>query len=163
MYALENILEKVQAIYSFDLPHQYQTEYADFCKRQKKKIAESRNDENGKQVELQAHLLFVFSLYMRHTGVLAAQHDLERTIIDSWPRLKLLKARGSDGVNWEDRRLYTLYRSTTIRKSHTREFSYTQIFDQVGSDPLVIQLWGKAIIYRRDISFMGEQKYVTRW
>jgi len=158
---LENILEKVSAIYSFKLSPEYKAAYLDFCVQQKNK--EKTRAETPDTLELEAHKLFVFSLYLRHTGVLASRHDLERTILDSWERLRLLKARGSDGINWEDSRLYTLYRSTTKRRSAKRALTYTQIFDEVGRDSAVIALWGKKIIYDKDISFRDEQKYVQRW
>jgi len=161
MGALEEVLEKVNSIYSLALPPEQETAYHEFQVRQKRKKRAGK--DGSSTVELDAHKLFVFSLYLRHTGVLASRHHTERTILDSWERLKLLKARGSDGFNWEDRRLYTLYRSTTQRKSAQRKLTYTKVFDEVGSDPVVIALWGRKIIYDKDISSRGEQKYVTRW
>jgi len=107
--------------------------------------------ENKRYFKHLADEIFVFSLYMRHTPVRRNRSEVQGTILDAWEKLHLLHSHPEEPRCWDDARLWILFRRTSLGPISKRARSYRNTLDDIGQDSEVVGLWGRPIVYSRDI------------
>lgn len=152
MGTLEDIVEEAKAEVGLLVTEQNASLYIGFLQRQQKRfhydleyMPPGRRFVEPMYRTLLKDKLLLFSYVMRQQTVKGKFH--EETLVDSPEKLRLLKAQPHYAAH--DSKLSSLYeRRRTAREYLSKDLpTYTEIFDQVGSDSEVVKLWGKRLRY----------------
>jgi hypothetical protein len=160
--ALEEVIKDCQNLYDLKVDERTNPIYTGFLRKQLAKHPKYDLDYtvgNGKCTcypyrELLADILFLYSVIMRETPVVDVRTQ-HLDFVGSADKLRNLRVAGSSPYLWDDENLYRAYNN---RKRNNAQFGkmglkkYTELINELGSDPSIVKIWGKTLTYESDIS-----------
>lgn len=82
------------------------------------------------------------------------------TILNVREKLQLIRQKAQERSSWHDDCLFDLFKRCKNRKN-TNLPDYKRLIDDVGKTPQIIDIWGKPIIYEKDVD--TQKKHQTTY
>lgn len=166
---IEDVVSECIGRYGLEVTDENNELYHDFLKRQLEAHEDYNlnfdvsqiNIPNYPFVNLLSDKLYLFSVLIRQSRVRVDEfaEDTETELIDTDEKLNGLKLGGSVSDSWIDSNLHRLYIRRRRKAKKYGTMTYTEIIDELGKDPKVVEIWGRELSYNADVG--GKTKRVT--
>ncbi|MBW3022828.1 hypothetical protein KY308_01880 [Candidatus Woesearchaeota archaeon] len=147
---LDDVVKLCREKYTLKVDRGNTKKYNAFLVRQQERHGYNiQAEKNGQFVflNLLADKLFMFSVLIRQTPISDEYGNIH--LVDTDDKLVLLRAKGTSGYLWDDKRLFTIYQR--LDRARASEVRYLPLIDEIGRDPEVAKIWGRNLNYNDDI------------